>query len=158
MNKDYEQVVRMCGDVLVTCNTGGLGASVIRKTTGGAMGEITGLADESLTAQGLGRLNNWAAWATKGECAMVLRHFYPQRAAACGNYTSTEIYDDPDDLIRIEINETDALAVDKALCRLADHLRNAVKNRYFGRPKFINLDKETLDNWVCQAARELMSV
>lgn len=121
------------------------------------MAEIVGISEESLTAQGMERLENWAVWAGKGECAMVLRHFYPRRAAVCGNYKSTETYDDPDDLIKIEIDEADALAVDKALCRLADHLRNAVKNRYFGRPKFINLDKETLDNWVCQAARELMS-
>lgn len=122
------------------------------------MAEITGLSEESLTAQGIERLENWAAWAGKGECAMVLRHFYPRRAAVCGNYKSSEIHDDPDDLIRTEPDEEDALAVDKALCRLADHLRNAVRNRYFGRPKFINLDQETLDNWVCQAARELMSM
>ena len=123
------------------------------------MAEITGLSEESMTAEGLARLENWATWARKGEVAMVMRHYYPRRAAVSGNYKAPPgINDETDDYIRDEIDEEDAAAVDKALCRLADHLRNAVRNRYFGRPKFINLDQETLDNWVCQAARELMSM
>lgn len=61
------------------------------------MAEIVGISEESLTAQGMERLENWAVWAGKGECAMVLRHFYPRRAAVCGNYKSTETYDDPDE-------------------------------------------------------------
>lgn len=112
--------------------------------------------DLSLTEAGLLRLENWQAWATNGEAAMVLRHSYPRQVAACALYRSTEHYTD-DDGPGIVVDPDDALKVDRALCRMPNHLKIAVTNKYLGRPRILNIPYDVLEGWVSQAARELMA-
>jgi hypothetical protein len=108
----------------------------------------------SLTEAGLLRLENWQAWATNGEAAMILRHSYPRQVAACALYRSTEHYTDEDGPSMI-VDPDDAARVDRALCQMPQHLKTAVTNKYIGRPRILNIPYDVLEGWVSQAARML---
>lgn len=110
----------------------------------------------STTDAGLARFENWRAWATNGERAMLMQHFFPSRVSACKFYKSREHYLDDEDP-RPEIDKDDAAVVDAALSLLPRQLKTAVTNRYLGRPEILNVPYSVLDEWVCQAARELMA-
>ena len=111
----------------------------------------------SLTEAGLLRFENWHAWATNGEAAMVLRHSYPRQVAACALYRPPPNGNsDDDDDYRVAVDPDDAARVDRALCQLPQHLKTAVTNKYTGRPKILNTPYDVLEGWVGQAARMLM--
>lgn len=110
----------------------------------------------SLTQAGILRFENWHAWASGGEKAMILRHYYPRQIAACALYRSTEVHADIDDEPPVYVDKDDALTVDRALCQLPSHLKTAVTNKYLGRPRILNIPHDVLDGWVAQAARLLM--
>lgn len=110
----------------------------------------------STTDAGMERLENWCAWATQGEKAMLMQHYFPSRISACKYYKPREHYLDDDD-IRPIIDEGDALVVDAALSLLPKQLKTAVTNRYLGRPQILNIPYVVLDGWVRHAARELMA-
>ncbi|MEN6540878.1 MAG: hypothetical protein ABFC67_14820 [Mizugakiibacter sp.] len=109
----------------------------------------------SLTKAGMDRLENWYLWASKGERAMIMGHYYPRRVSACAHYRSSEVWNDTDS--EPLIDEDDAAKVDKALTQLPRHLRTAVTNHYLGRPKIYGTPKDVLDGWVGQAAREIQT-
>lgn len=111
----------------------------------------------SLTEAGILRFENWQAWATRGEAAMILRHTYPRQVAACALYRSTEIHDDLDDRDSVIVDPEDAFRVDAALGLMPAHLKTAVTNKYIGRPQILNTPRSVLDGWVEQAARALMT-
>lgn len=117
---------------------------------------MTDVDEMSITEAGLLRFENWQAWATNGEAAMILRHSYPRQVAACALYRSTEVHDDHDDGPVLIVDHDDAARVDRALCQLPQHLKTAVTNKYIGRPRILNIPYDVLEGWVAQAARQLM--
>ena len=112
--------------------------------------------EDSLTDAGMARFENWYLWASNGEVAIVMRHYYPRQVAACAQYRSSEVWDGDDDPPPM-VDKDDAAKVDRALCLLPNHLKTAVTNRYLGRPRILNIPADVLDGWVKQAARELMA-
>jgi hypothetical protein len=107
------------------------------------------------TQRGLMRLDNWARWCCGGELAIIMRHYYPRRAAVAGQHVSSEVWDD--DTAPMPIDERDAELVEKLIRSMPVNLRNAVRNRYTGRPRIIGTPDSWLDQWVEHAAREIMA-
>ena len=112
---------------------------------------------ETSTKRGLERLENWARWACGGETAMILSHFYPPKAAVCGEYRRRSGDGDDESLDPIDppVDESDAVRVEESIRRLPNHLRNAVRFYYTGRPHISGLHRTTLREWVEHAARVL---
>ena len=106
------------------------------------------------TQIGLQRLANWQRWACGGECAMILQHYYPRRAAVAGQHVSSEVWDD--EPCCLPIDERDAEMVEKLIRNLPTHLRNAVRYTYTGRPRMMGTPETWIKEWVDQAAREIM--
>ncbi len=106
------------------------------------------------TQMGLMRLENWRRWAYGGEVAEILRHYYPRRAAVAGQYVSSEVWDDD---AHIPVDERDAELVERLIRNLPTHIRNAVRYRYTGRPRMIGTPDAWINDWVNQAAREIMA-
>lgn len=107
------------------------------------------------TEIGLKRLDNWARWACGGECAEILRHYYPRRAAVAGQHLSSEVWDNDD--VPMPIDVRDAEIVERLILALPRHLCNAVRYTYTGRPRMIGTPSAWVDQWVQHAAREIMA-
>lgn len=109
----------------------------------------------SETEIGLLRLENWARWARGGECAEILRHYYPRCAAVAGQYKSSDVWDD--DPPQLPVDEIDAQLIERIIRGFPMHLRNAVRYRFIGRPRMVGTPDSWINDWVNQAAREIMA-
>jgi len=108
------------------------------------------------TQLGLMRFENWQRWALGGERTIILAHYYPPKAAIAGQHVSSEVWDD-DLEANIPIDERDAEAVERMIIALPKHLCCAVRYRYIGRPRHIGMPRHVIEEWVNQAAREIMA-
>ena len=101
------------------------------------------------TEIGMQRFYNWSRWANGGECAMVLQHYYPQRAAVAGQYMPElgEVWDDEP---HIPVDQKDAEQVEKFIVSLPSHLVKAIKAMFMHRDNSMRVLVE-------YAARELMA-
>lgn len=104
------------------------------------------------TQNGLLRLDNWSRWNRRGEIAEIRRHYYPGKAAVCGNYLpeAGEVWAEE---IPIPVDIRDAELVEKLVLALPIQLKKAVTHYYFGRPSTIGISNHTLREWLDQAAR-----
>lgn len=107
------------------------------------------------TQMGLLRFENWKRWAIGGECAMILQHYYPAKAAVCGMHVSSEVWDDDDAQMPVDVR--DAELIERMIKALPMHLCKAVRHHYTGRPRVIGIPEKVLTDWVEQAAREIMA-
>jgi hypothetical protein len=108
------------------------------------------------TDHGMARFYNWMRWACGGECRMIMKHYYPERAAVAGNYLpeAGEVWNDE---TPIPIDVKDALEVERLITReLPIHLSKAVRFYFVGRPQIINIPDKVIKDWVYQAARQIM--
>ncbi len=114
--------------------------------------EIIGMTDTQI---GMARLDNWARWGRRGEMAEICSHFFPRKAAICGEYLpeSGDIWDGAE--AEFTVDEKDAVLVERLVLVMPVQLRNAVTHWYFGRPRTIGISCYTLQEWMCQAARRL---
>lgn len=87
---------------------------------------------------------------------MILKHYYPPKAAVCGMHVSSEVWDD--DYGTMPIDERDAEKIEKLIKKLPIHLCKAVRYHYTGRPKVIGIPHRLITELVEQAAREVMSI
>ena len=109
------------------------------------------------TQIGMMRLENWQRWCCGGELAIILQHYYPRRAAVAGQYMAEagEVWNDEPDCMPVD--ERDAELVERLVCQLPVHLRNAVRFKFTGRPRMMGTPESWLEEWVHQAAREIMA-
>ena len=107
------------------------------------------------TQIGLLRFENWQRWAIGGERAIIMSHYYPPKAAMAGMHISSEVFDDDTD-VQIPIDERDAQIVEKLIISLPCHMCKAVRYHYTGRPKHIGMPRSVIEEWINQAAREIM--
>jgi hypothetical protein len=108
------------------------------------------------TQIGLMRFENWQRWACGGEQSIIMAHYYPPRAAMAGQHVSSEVWDDDIDAL-MPIDECDAQIVEKMIVNLPCHLCHAVRFKYTGRPRHIGMPWHVINEWVNQAAREIMA-
>lgn len=106
------------------------------------------------TQAGIDRLENWSRWCNRGEITEIMRHFYPRRAAVCGNYLS-EAGDVWDEGQQLPIDAKDAVVVERLVIAMPIQLKKAVMYFYLHRPKFIGVPDRVLHEWVDQAARRI---
>ena len=101
------------------------------------------------TEIGMRRFYNWSRWANGGECAMVLQHYYPQRAAVAGQYIP-EAGDVWEEEPYIPVDVKDAQNVERFIVSLPSHMVKAIKAMYIHRDNSMRVLVE-------YAARELMA-
>lgn len=101
---------------------------------------------------GMARLDNWYLWSRRGEMSEIFRHFYPMRAAVCGEFLpeSGEVWTDEAEIV---VDILDAELVEKLVLLLPIQLKKAVTHYYFGRPQTIGISNYTLREWLDQAAK-----
>lgn len=101
------------------------------------------------TQIGMDRFYNWFRWSNGGSTALVLQHYYPQRAAVAGNYIP-EAGDVWEEDPYIPIDQKDAQIVEKFIVSLPSHMVKAIKALYIHKDN-------SMKYLVEQAARELMA-
>lgn len=108
------------------------------------------------TKAGLDRLENWWRWSRRGEAAALRYHFYPAKAAVCGDCVrdSGDVWADSNDEC-VPVDEADAEVVEKQVLALPIQLRKAVTCWYLGRPRTMGISEDVLREWVEQAARRI---
>lgn len=97
------------------------------------------------TEIGMQRFYNWSRWADGS--AMILQHYYPQKAAVCGEYVTCDIWE-PE--TNIPIDQKDAEQVEKFIVSLPTHMVSAIKAMFIHRDSSMRVLVE-------YAARELMA-
>ncbi len=107
------------------------------------------------TQIGMARLDNWARWGRRGEIAEICSHFYPRKAAICGEYLpeAGDTWDGSE--ADFPVDEKDAVLVERLVLAMPIQLRKAVTHWYFGRPRIIGISRYILQEWLDQAARRL---
>ena len=115
--------------------------------------DMPGMTDTQI---GMARLDNWARWGRRGEIAEICSHFYPRKAAICGEYLpeAGDIWDGSE--ANVPVDEKDAIVVERLVLAMPTPLRKAVTHWYFGRPRIIGVSRYTLQDWLDQAARRLV--
>lgn len=108
------------------------------------------------TKLGLDRLDNWARWGRRGEMAEVRNHYYPGKAAICGDYLpeAGDVWIEMHE-IAIPVDQKDAELVEKLVLALPIQLKKAVTCWYLGRPAVMGISNHTLREWLEQAARRI---
>ena len=114
--------------------------------------------NESITKDGMDRLENWAAWSKSGAHSMVMRHDYPPVSPMFRDYRSGFREGEADEHIDIDIN--DAKLVEDRLRTMVEPLRAVVLWVFLAKKTFtvfrVELMREDqLRELVEQAARAL---
>ena len=104
---------------------------------------------------GYARLENWQRWCLRGYAKDILRHYYPQRAAVCGNYLpeAGDVWEDDDIL---PVDDKDAEIVEKIIIAMPVQIKKAILCFYLHHPRFIGIPDETLKDLVRQGAARLV--
>lgn len=113
------------------------------------------MAAQNDTQIGLSRLENWVLWSKRGEVAIVMSHYYPRRAAVCGNHIpdAGDVWESD---APVPVDEKDAVEVERLVLALPRHDRNIIMHFYFGRPKHMGISEDVLRIWLESAARKLV--
>lgn len=99
------------------------------------------------TEIGMQRFYNWSRWANG--CALVMQHYYPQRAAVSGQYIP-EAGDVWEEEPYVPIDQKDAQIVETFIVSLPSHMVSAIKAMFIHRDNSMKVLVE-------YAARELMA-
>lgn len=110
------------------------------------------------TQDGILRLENWSRWCNRGEISEIMVHFYPRKAAICGEYRpeSGDIWGN--EPVEMPVDEKDAIEVERLVLAMPIQLKKAVMCFYLARPRFIGVPEKVLREWVDQAARRLSDI
>ena len=107
------------------------------------------------TQTGKDRLYNWAIWAKHGEATIILKQFYPRRAAVCGQHVAVmgEVWDED---VPYRVDEQDAQAVNAFLNTVSRRELGAVKTLFeVGHTRIEGVPRNVIETWVDQVARRL---
>lgn len=109
------------------------------------------------TEIGMQRFYNWCRWGVGGECNIIRKHYYPERAVVAGQYLP-EAGDVWEEEIPIPIDVKDAMEVERLVTRvIPEHLSKAVRFYFIGRPHIVGIPDKVIKEMVWQAAREIMT-